>query len=324
MASKASAPLNIIKNSQADNICNLKCAYNFQYAPTNLQIANKGSYLRWKVDNVTQPPVIYNDQNYVVSEARLYQPSLHTYGAKAAHADAELIIVHTNSQSAQSMLVCIPIRVSTITTSDAANLFDLILAEVTRTAPNDGNQTIYNNPTFNLGKFIPMKPYYSYTGTLAWAPQNGSYDYIVFDIADAIQMTATAFQILSGGSKNGVSIINGVIQAHSIKALPESANPDGLFYNPNGPTTATGNQNGEIYIDCRPTGDTGEVLVAARKDAGGLLNMSVIKNVWNFALLKVVLAAIIMLVIWRLAMKFIRGIAVNTAKLRGGARITRM
>ena len=153
------APLNIIKNTQNGNICNLKCAYNFQYATTHLRLLNRGNCLVMRVDEANQPPVVYNDENYVVSEVRLYHPSIHTYGANSANADAELIIIHTNNQSAESMLVCIPIMVSAVTTTDAASFFDMILAEVARTAPNKGNKTIYNNPTFNLGKFIPRKPY---------------------------------------------------------------------------------------------------------------------------------------------------------------------
>jgi hypothetical protein len=314
------APLNIIKNTQNGNTCNLKCAYNFQYAPTNLQLLNRGSYLVMRVDNVSQPPVVYNDQNYVVSEVRLYQPSIHTYGPNSANADAELIIVHTNNQSAESMVVCIPIGVSAVTTTEAASLFDLILAEVARTAPNKGNQTIYNNPTFNLGKFIPMKPYFSYSGTLAWQPQNGSYDYIVFDIADAIQMSSTSYQILSGGSKNGISIVNGVTEAHRITALPESANPDGIFYNANGPTTNNAGSDGEIYIDCQPTGESGEVMIPARTDLGGLLNVNAIKYAWNFAFLKLIIAAIIMFAIWRYSLKFFRSISDFASNLKGGAK----
>jgi carbonic anhydrase len=314
------APLNIIKNTQNGNTCKLKCAYNFQYAPTNLQLLNQGSYLAMQVDNVNQPPVVYNDENYVVSEVRLYQPSIHTYGTNKVHASAELIIIHTNNQSAESMLVCVPIMVSTVTNTEASSLFDMILAEVIRTAPNKGNQTIYNNPSFNLGKFIPMKPYFSYSGTLAWEPENGSYDYIVFDIADAIQMTSTAYQILAGRNTTGVSIINGVIEANKIVALPETDNPDGVFYNASGPTANYSGGDSQIYIDCRPTGQSGEVLIPARTDLGGLLNIDSIKFAWNMDLLKLIVAAIIMYAVWRYSLKFFSSISVYASNMKGGSK----
>jgi carbonic anhydrase len=315
MTTSATAPLNIIKNTQANNICKLKCSYQFKYAPTNLQILNQGSYLVLKMDEVNFPPVVYNDQNYSVKEARLYQPSIHTYGSNSDQADAELIIVHTNTTSTQSLLVCIPIIASSSTTEECATLFDFIIAETKRTAPNSGNQTIYNNPTFSLSKFVPLKPYYSYTGTLPWSPQNGSYDYVVFDIENAITMSTSAFQMLSGGSKNGVSITSGLIEEHRIVTLSETANPDGLFYNPSGPVPPN---QGEIYIDCQPTGDDGEVLVAARVDSGGMLDNQLLKQLWNFALVKVFIGAMVMLLIWVLSIKIINGIARNATRAASG------
>ena len=310
------APLNIVKNTQANNICKLKCAYQFNYAPTSLQLMNKGQYLLWKMDEASLPPVIYNDQNYSVKEARLYHPSLHTYGRERKHADAELLIMHTNNKSTKNLIVSIPIIASSSTTAECATLFDFILAEVHRTAPDNGKQTVYNSPNFSLAKFVPIKPYYSYTGTLPWSPQNGSYDYVVFDITDAITMSTPGFHMLSGGSNNGVSITTGLIQAQlSITSLPESANPEGLSYNPTGPSRP---DQGEIYIDCQPTGDDGEVLVAARLDSGGLLDNQLLKKVWNYSMMKIIVGALVMLLIWRLSVKIIDGIAAGSARMAGG------
>lgn len=317
MPQTPSAPLNIVKNSQADNICNLKCSYKFAYLPTNLEILNKGDHLVWKMDEANIPPVVYNDENYSVKEARIYSPSVHTYGPEKNHADAELIIIHTNRRSTESMMVCIPITTSSTTTAECATLFDFIFAEVKRTAATKGKQTNYKNYRFSLEKFVPRVPYYSYIGTLPWSPRNGSYSYVVFDIADAITMSTQSFMALTGKSKNGVAPVTGVIYEHSILTIPDVQNPDGLYFNPNGPVPAN---DGEIYIDCQPTGSDGEVLVPAKMDSGGMLDNELLKKMWNYSMMKIIVGALVMWAIWRLAVKIIDGIASNSARMAGGMK----
>ena len=288
------APIDLTKNT--DGICNLKCSYSFTYAPTNLRIANKGSYLSFKVDDSMTPPVIYNDQNYTVQEVRLYHPSLHTYSG-GNHADAELIIVHTNTLNTKSMLVCVPIVKSSTTTADCAIFFDMILTEVQRTANSIGQQTIFNNPNFSLGKFIPMTPYYSYNGSLPWQPQNGEYDYVVFMNDNAITMTTQAFKVLQA-----------VISNNTVSTY---ANPNDIFFNESGPVPP---QKGEIYIECQPTGSDGEILRPMALSAGGLLADGTIKKLFNFTLVKIFIGALIMILIWKVATKIINGIASHATK----------
>jgi len=317
MPQTPSAPLNIIKNSQSDNICNLKCSYKFAYLPTNLEILNKGDHLVWKMDEANIPPVDYNDEKYSVKEARIYSPSVHTYGPEKNQADAELIIIHTNRRSTESMMVCIPIKSSSTTTAECATLFDFIFAEVKRTAATKGKQTNYKNYRFSLEKFVPRVPYYSYIGTLPWSPRNGSYSYVVFDIADAITMSDQSFMALTGKSKKGLAPVSGVIYEHSILTIPDVQNPDGLFFNPNGPVPAN---DGEIYIDCQPTGSDGEVLVPAKMDSGGMLDNELLKKMWNYSMMKIIVGALVMVAIWRLAVKIIDGIASNSARMAGGMK----
>ena len=247
--SDRSAPIIIVKNTQADKICNLKCSYKFDYAPTNLQIKNMGTYLRWKVDEVSTPPVVYNDDFYNVLEARLYWKSLHAYlnnsTTNPVYADAELVIVHLNRKNTSQLLVCIPITQSSTTTADSAMFFDFILTEVARTAPSKGKQTSYNKSTFSLDKFVPKKPFYSYNGTFPWPTGDELVDYIVFDKEDAITMSTNAYAVLKK-----------VTRKSDITALSIATSGAELFYNPTGPIPPNA---GEIYIDCQPTGDDGEI-----------------------------------------------------------------
>ena len=150
------APLNIVRNLQTEKLCKLKCSYQFNYAPTNLQIHNVGSYLFLQTDEVAIPPVIYNDENYNMKEAIIVQPSLHKFNG--AHAQAELIIMHRNVTGTKQLMVCVPIKASSTTTDSSAAFFDLILAELIKTAPSSGSKTTFVNSTFTLNKFIPIDP----------------------------------------------------------------------------------------------------------------------------------------------------------------------
>jgi carbonic anhydrase len=287
------APIDITKNT--DGMCNLKCSYSFKYSPTNLQITNQGSYLSFKVDNTMTPPVIYNEQNYNVQEVRLYYPSLHTYAGK--NADAELIILHSNTNSTKQLLVSIPVMKSSTSTSDSSTFFDLILIEVQNTANSQGQQTTYNNPTFSLAKFVPMTPYYSYLGTLPWSPYDGTYDYVVFSIDNAIAISTQSLRVL----KQVVAPTNSTIQI----------NPYDVFFNSAGPVPPS---KGEIYIDCQPTGDDGEVIMPAKPTSGGIIDNQTMKNLFNNNMVKILIGALIMIGIWKLSMKIINGIASHSAK----------
>ena len=307
---RATAPLIIAKSTQAENICNLKCSYKFDYPTTNLQILNRGDYLLWKVDETNQAPVVYNDDFYKVKEARIYWKSLHSYtnNSETTYADAELVIDHVNNKNTKKLLVCIPITQSSTSTSDTAVFFDLIMTEISRTAPSMGQQTTYNKSTFSLDKFVPNKPFYSYNGTLPWPPTNGSYDYIVFEKEDAITMSDLSYKLLKQ-----------IIRENQISAIdPTTVNAD-IFYNPNGPISP---RAGEIYIDCQPTGDDGEILVPAKLDSGGILDNELLKRIWNFTMVKIVVGAIVMIILWILAKKIITGIAKNASRvdLGGAAR----
>ena len=300
------APLNIIRNLQTEKICKLKCSYQFKYAPTNLQIYNGGNYLVLETDEVAVPPVIYNDQNYNVNRAIIVQPSLHKFNGK--HAEAELIVPHMSASGTNQLFVCVPIKSSSTTTDSSAAFFDLIIAEIKKTAPSSGAKTTFTNSTFSLNKFIPMAPYFSYKGTnisRSNCSENSSesaIDYIVFHKDNAITMGLSAMASLKRLIPNTQSFGT---------AVEESENPEGVFYNPSGPISQN---QGDIYIDCQPTGDDGEVLVPTRQETTGLLNNSILRELMSSQLVEIIIGAIIILVLWKLMSKIVRGITSSVVK----------
>ena len=316
----ATAPVNIVNNPEF--ICDLKCEYSFKYPLTSLNVANRGDYLSLKTDPANSPPVTFNANKYGVTEMRIYQPSLHTYSGKPAA--AELIILHSGVVSQGNLLVCVPIVLGSSSTSnpDSASLLDLIISEVAKTATSAGSKTSVNIPSFTIDKFVPVKPYFSYSGTLPYSPCNGEYDYVVYsqDNGAFLSITALAFTSLQ--------------QIISANSYTRQSNSAGVFYNKNGPTNSAGSGKGDIYMECLPTGSEGEALVPLTRNSAELFNGASVKqfivtNSWIFKILVGVLIVFVLLKVGGYLVKMTEQNAGGATLhggatcLKGGARIAR-
>jgi carbonic anhydrase len=303
----ATAPVNIVNNT--NSICDLKCEYSFKYPQTSLNIANRGEYISLKTDVSNSPPVTFNTSKYDVAEMRIYAPSLHTYNGK--NTAAELIIIHNNVSSNGNLLVCVPMMtVSNSSNTDSSAIFDSIISEVAKTANSSGAKTTVNIPGFSIDKLIPLKPYYSYTGTLPYSPCNGEYDYVVF-------------------SKDNFAFLSLSIMAHKsltkvITANGYSAqtNTNGVFFNKNGPTLPT--VKGDIYIECLPTGSAGEQLVPLAKSGDDLysqtFNMDYFTTLLkNNLIVQILIGIFLVLIIMKLYGVLINAVSKGDDAMRGGA-----
>ena len=266
----ATSPINITNNY--DNICSLKCDYKFNYPLGSLIITNKGAYIYMTIvdPGINNPSVIYNAENYQVKEIRMFRKSLHTFSGN--NTDAELIIVH-KSITGNSLLVCIPIMIGNTTNSDkpeANNIFDSIISEMSKTANSVGQKTTLNISTLTLNKLVPEKSFYSYSGTLPYSPSNGNNDIIVFSKKYALNINQKTFNIFSK------LISESNVQIQKVNNL-------GLFFNKNGASIITNNNNkganDNIYIECVPTGSSGEVLVKNEPHMTKLFDVSEMKSV---------------------------------------------
>lgn len=261
MSNNATSPIDITNNY--DSTCDLKCKYSFKYPLSNLNLTNKGGFLYIMPENFNDTPVTYNSNKYNVRGIRLYRKSLHTYGGK--NADAELLIIHNNVNGSDILIVSIPIMIGYGNPKSSA-IFDTIITEVAKTANSVGKQTSLNNVNFTLDQLIPMKPYFSYNGTLPYSPFNGTNSYLVFNIDNAISMSSSAFKSFSNIIAESTSQINPV--------------KNGLYYNEKGPTLPSGKSE-EIYISCLPTGSSGEVLIEKYKSNETAFNNQIMKNIIN-------------------------------------------
>lgn len=299
----ATAPVNITNNKS--QTCDLKCSYSYSYPLSVLNITNRGEYLSLRTEKSPIPPVIFNSNSYEVNEIRLYRPSLHSYGGTKA--DAELIINHNNTSGAGDLLVCVPISQGNSSNESASSL-ETIISEVSKTANSVGKQTTVSMPTFSLDKLIPSgKPFYSYNGTLPYPPCHGSYNYVVFSKEDStIFMTSNTYNTFS-------------------KMISEQAyetaktNKNGIFYNKKGATPGTGKKGDDIYIECLPTGSSGETQVQAPPTQEALFNLGSIQNVLNNKVFSVFFGVFLLLIILKIGSMLLNKIAaISTPAMQSG------
>lgn len=303
----ATAPVNIVNNPEL--VCDLKCDYSFNYPNSSLNVTNRGEYLSLKTDAANNPPVTFNANKYDVTEMRIYQPSLHHYSGKKAA--AELIIIHSGVSSQGNLLVCVPIVLGSSSTSnpESSNILDLIVSDVAKTANSKGKKTTVTIPIFSIDKLVPVKPYFSYTGTLPYSPCNGEYDYVVFSKDNDAFLSITALAYTS---------LKKVISANS---YTNRKNSKGVFYNKNGPSNGTSG-SGDLYMECLPTGSEGEALVPLVKSSEQLFNTETVKqffinNSWIYKVLAGILIVFILVKIGSYLLKVKK--ASSPASASGGA-----
>lgn len=285
-------------NNNISGNCKKKCEYSFDYPITNLVARNNGDHITFRPDTQRVSPVYYNQEKYDVKVMKLYVPSVHAFGGSPA--DAELMIEHVGVTSGERLMVCVPIMKTTSET-----LIDKLIQQVSQFAPTDGGDAgEISIPRFSIGDLVPMKPYFSYKGSL---PNSGMDDYkynvIVFQKQNAILV-----------SHKGHKKLKSLIKEHKHTAIPkkqevesflgrrviieglEDGTETNVFFNKAGPSNSAGGTD-EIYIDCQPTGESGEVISYNVPNNNNVYDSDSMNKAWsifiNFAIFLITL-----LVVW--------------------------
>lgn len=271
----ATSPIDLVNINAND--CTLKCEYSFKYPISSLNGRNNGEYLSFSFDKQQASPVLFNKEKYNVESMRIYRPSLHTFNGSKA--DAELIIIHNHLASTNNLLVSIPL----MGVSSNKEVLDNIVSQMGEKANKEGETAKINLNAFSLQNIVPSKPYYYYNGTLPYSPCNGSYEHVVFDKKDSLQINSSSLRLLKNLIKES---------KYTIKKAKQ-----GYFYNKRGPRTnlVTGGED-DIYIECHPTGEEGEILVPKSKKALGLDYGDTMSKIINNKVFKIVLIIIAVIV----------------------------
>jgi len=220
------SPSNII------GTCSLKCAYSFSYPTSNATAVNNGTSINVSFDPSSTPPVKYNTASYVTNEMTIFSPSVHLFNGNTVA--AEIVISHNPVLGGQPLYVCIPISGTGVTNS-ASPILTQIINAVSSGAPSVNESTSQGIDQFSLDTIVPNSEYYSYT-------TSNNISVIIYNTNYSIGITPGTLAILQ-------------------KMIQPYPNPtqlfpsvSGMFVNPNGPSSSGGSGDGQIYIDCQPTG----------------------------------------------------------------------
>jgi carbonic anhydrase len=256
------APINIIKRGA--DICSLKCLLWYKYGNSSCVVNNRSTELVILYDG--QSDVLFNSVPYKPIDVRIFKPSLHTYDG--TFADGEIVITHKGA--AGGLVVCIPIMKSnSVNASTGTNL----IHDIITSAPSDKGSTSLNLQDFNLNHIIPKSSYFSYTGTLCYGTCDPKvrYNYVVFPKKDGIALAQKTFDHL------GNLIHDSYIPVHEKPC----------FFNEKGTKSNGFSGEGQIYIDCQPTGEEGEIMFKE-------VSTPPVNYDWIFAILYIIVGMIIM------------------------------
>ena len=236
----STAPINIDPET-ASGTCDLKCDYQFNYTDSISTVVNRSDYLSINYEPASSAPgARFNAYDYSVSEIRIYTPSLHTFrGVKTA---GECIIVHTSASGNSPLLVCVPI-LGGRNSSAGSQYLSRVIRNVAKTAPDNGESTLISH-SFGLNDFVPVAPFFSYTGTQPYQPCQGENYYVVFEPSASVL----------GISDADLETLGSVIRENAYTV--NDATP--FFYNEAGATQGLSGGGDDIYIDCQPVGSSDE------------------------------------------------------------------
>jgi len=118
------------------------------------------------------------------------------------------------------------------------------LDDVVKHAPRQKETTTLNIHDFNLNYLIPKSSYFSYIGTLPYGPcADTQYQYVVFP-KQALTIQQSTLDTL------GTLIHDSYISVH----------PGKCYFSEKGTTQNGFSGDGQIYIDCQPTGEEGDII----------------------------------------------------------------
>ena len=269
MSCKPTGPLNIEHNNNTKS-CFKKCRFQYDFKKSEVIAKNKGDYISIRLKNKddvgakfssTNTPNCSNggESSLSVQELRVYKGSLHTYGSKREKTDGELIIILSNTSGGREVIVCIPISTTNGNLPTASKQLSNIITYLSKAGNNNGEGGEIKGLNFDLNSFIPVsKGFYNYSASLPWDPCDKCVDYIVYNKKDVL------LRLDNFTMRNLNSLLNTIDTPKPLTDEKSKFNA-GYSYNQKGAIYTLGDANDKIYINCRPTGSDGKVLIDESK-----------------------------------------------------------
>jgi len=264
--------------------CSLKCRLHYKYGDSSCRMANYNVFINIQYDGVSD--VVFNNVKYTPNSILLVRPSLHTYSGQPAA--AEIMIFHTSNQG--GLVISVPLVVGAKLTQGSYLLKDIISA-----GPKSGDGSASPSiADFNINYLIPKSRYYTYEGPGIGQTSCNSmlFQYVVFHPRyGAISISSETFKVLEAL----VQPLSFITASRGICAV-----------NMTGTTNNGFDGDGQIYIDCQPTGESEEEVVY--KEAGAVSTMP---NDTLMTILMIVIGVVIIFATFMI-MKFVLG---NVSKI---------
>jgi carbonic anhydrase len=224
------------------NECNEKCSYSFNYLTSyTCKVQNvNGEYFKLNYDTNTTS-VTFNSQEYVVRDVNIYFPSRHSFNNDNYIPDGEIVIRHVSGN--KTLYICIPIDTTLDVESD---LLNEILNEISNLQISKNDiQTLNLDEDYNLSYFVKYnKPFFYYNSN------NETNNYIVYSFGNGYKISTNNKEILKS------------LLSNSTNVSPFSSVAE-LSYNKTG---AVSNNSDDIYIDCQPVDEYGNISPAYSED----------------------------------------------------------
>lgn len=239
-----------ISGNRSFGRCVDKCDLTFKYNISSVNVTNRGDYLSFKYDDVSNSDaqVTFNSKKYKVTDLRIYSPSLHTYNGNQM--PAEILIIHTPVDGGNQLFVSVPVMNSN-SVNAGSSMMSAVLTNSLAKAPADGNNSrIDNIKNFSLNAIVPKKTYYYYSGVnFLRQPCSAAVDIICY-----LPYTANIGINTELVDKLSLSINPSNI---SPKPYTEGDTPR-LYFNEEGAKTSDTNGSDDIVISCQPYEDSAE------------------------------------------------------------------
>ena len=281
---------------ETNNICDITCNLSFDYNnSSNFSVDNyNGIYLNINYEEAPNPNVTLSSSKFTANQIRIFTPSLHKYNGK--YADAELLINHTGNNN-KNLIISIPIKNEGYL-SNSSNTLARIIGDMANSRINNfTDPLIINNYSLNCNNLVPEKPFFYYEGC-----SNNPNFFINTNVK------IIAFNYVENSKSSGAIIVDNKFMTN-LKALLTNPNKIStvnissteILYNQNGPSNS---KKENIYIDCQPTNEDGEIYTPLESGAPPNLFSNIFKSGLNnkeMSIIKGLLGLFVMFIILYIA-----------------------
>ena len=219
-----------------------------KYIIINLDNANNNSKASFQMSGQPQ------NKEYEPHNIKIYVPSIHGFGktnSGTIKKEGEMFIEHKiKGETESSFYVSIPLNVGTDYNVNLNNILTQIISH-----NSDGSAgALRVNSYLNINELIPDQPYYVYNANLPIASLEENY------ICNSVN--PKNILVFKKGISINSSILAGLQELLTDPGVNRIEPPQNtIYYNSEGPNLETKEEGGDIYIDCKPTGDSGEKVV---------------------------------------------------------------